>query len=130
MRVPPSLRNIYKELAEEIPGFKIPQHGYVSPLIPSPFLHLHPIPISWGYRSRNLRTVVVGVVLMDSDLTEWAKHGVLLLNTSLTVRAHEVSPHYHPFIIRPLHLDSRVSRIEHLTSPQSEVTRRWLELIL
>lgn len=27
----------------------------------------------------------------SSDLTEWAKHGVLLLNTSLTVRAHEVS---------------------------------------
>jgi hypothetical protein len=26
-----------------------------------------------------------------SDLTEWAKHGVLLLNTALTVRAHSVS---------------------------------------
>jgi uracil-DNA glycosylase len=30
-------------------------------------------------------------MLIYRDLTEWAKHGVLLLNTSLTVRAHEVS---------------------------------------
>ena len=44
--VPPSLKNIYKELQEDIKGFKIPSHG---------------------------------------DLTEWAKQGVLLLNTSLTV---------------------------------------------
>lgn len=29
IRVPPSLRNIYKELADEIPGFTIPKHGYV-----------------------------------------------------------------------------------------------------
>ena len=27
MRIPPSLRNIYKEMAEEIPGLKIPKHG-------------------------------------------------------------------------------------------------------
>jgi uracil DNA glycosylase len=33
----------------------------------------------------------LGVELILRDLTEWAKHGVLLLNTSLTVRAHEVS---------------------------------------
>lgn len=26
-------------------------------------------------------------------MTEWAKHGVLLLNTSLTVRAHEAGSH-------------------------------------
>ncbi|ORX41101.1 uracil-DNA glycosylase-like protein [Kockovaella imperatae] len=54
MRIPPSLRNIYKEMSEEIPGFVPPKHGY---------------------------------------LTEWAKHGVLLLNTSLTVRAHEAASH-------------------------------------
>src|SRR5690606_12987952 len=26
---PPSLKNIYKELSEDIPGFKIPNHGYL-----------------------------------------------------------------------------------------------------
>lgn len=49
---PPSLVNIYKELAQDISGFQIPPHGY---------------------------------------LVEWAKQGVLLLNTVLTVeqgRAH------------------------------------------
>lgn len=50
--LPPSLQNIYKELATDIPGFKIPQHG---------------------------------------DLSAWARQGVFLLNTVLTVqkgRAH------------------------------------------
>jgi hypothetical protein len=41
----------------------------------------------WGSRPGKL----LGVELIYRDLTEWAKHGVLLLNTSLTVRAHEVS---------------------------------------
>ncbi|WWC92190.1 uracil-DNA glycosylase [Kwoniella dendrophila CBS 6074] len=54
VRIPPSLRNMYKEMHDEIPEFVIPKHG---------------------------------------DLTEWAKHGVLLLNTSLTVRAHEAGSH-------------------------------------
>ncbi|RSH85182.1 uracil DNA glycosylase [Saitozyma podzolica] len=54
VRIPPSLRNIYKQMADDVPGFKIPTHG---------------------------------------DLSEWAKHGVLLLNTSLTVRAHEAASH-------------------------------------
>lgn len=52
--VPPSLLNIYKELAEDIAGFEPPGHG---------------------------------------DLTRWAQQGVLLLNTSLTVRAHEPASH-------------------------------------
>ncbi|MHA0034989.1 uracil-DNA glycosylase [Deinococcus sp. PESE-13] len=29
VRVPPSLRNIYKELTEDIPGFVAPKHGYL-----------------------------------------------------------------------------------------------------
>ncbi|WVN89639.1 uracil-DNA glycosylase [Cryptococcus depauperatus CBS 7841] len=33
------------------------------------------------------------IVPKHGDLTEWAKHGVLLLNTSLTVRAHEAGSH-------------------------------------
>ncbi len=52
--VPPSLRNMYKELANDIPGFKVPAHG---------------------------------------DLTAWADQGVLLLNATLTVRAHQAGSH-------------------------------------
>lgn len=51
---PPSLKNIYKELASEFEDFKIPNHG---------------------------------------DLTQWADQGVLLLNSTLTVRAHEPASH-------------------------------------
>jgi uracil-DNA glycosylase len=51
---PPSLKNIYKELADEFPDFKIPTHG---------------------------------------ELTSWAKQGVLLLNATLTVRAHTAGSH-------------------------------------
>lgn len=51
---PPSLKNIYKELADEFPDFSIPNHG---------------------------------------ELTSWAKQGVLLLNATLTVRAHTAGSH-------------------------------------
>ena len=30
VRVPPSLKNIYKELAKEYDDFEIPEHGYLS----------------------------------------------------------------------------------------------------
>jgi uracil-DNA glycosylase len=52
--VPPSLRNIYKELHSDISGFQIPVHG---------------------------------------NLMQWADRGVLLLNATLTVRAHEAGSH-------------------------------------
>ena len=52
--VPPSLINIYKELANDIPNFIPPEHGC---------------------------------------LTSWAQQGVLLLNTVLTVRAHQAHSH-------------------------------------
>ncbi|RZK40129.1 MAG: uracil-DNA glycosylase [Pedobacter sp.] len=52
--VPPSLKNMYKELSNEFPDFKIPSHG---------------------------------------NLTEWADQGVLLLNATLTVRAHTPGSH-------------------------------------
>ncbi len=51
--IPPSLRNIYKELESDL-GFEIPNNGY---------------------------------------LTKWASQGVFLLNTVLTVRAHEAASH-------------------------------------
>ncbi|MBC7460186.1 MAG: uracil-DNA glycosylase [Thermoleophilia bacterium] len=52
-RVPPSLRNLYRELESDL-GITPAEHG---------------------------------------DLTAWADRGVLLLNTSLTVRAHEAGSH-------------------------------------
>ncbi|MFC3198543.1 uracil-DNA glycosylase [Parapedobacter deserti] len=52
--VPPSLRNMYRELSTDIPGFRIPNHG---------------------------------------ELTAWADQGVLLLNATLTVRAHVAGSH-------------------------------------
>ena len=52
-RIPPSLRNIYKELSDDV-GCAIPVHG---------------------------------------DLTHWAKQGVLLLNTTLTVREGLAASH-------------------------------------
>lgn len=52
--IPPSLQNIYKELADDIEGFRIPAHGC---------------------------------------LKKWAQQGVLLLNTVLTVRAHQAHSH-------------------------------------
>lgn len=52
-KLPPSLQNIFKELAEDL-GVTQPPTG---------------------------------------DLTPWAKQGVLLLNTALTVRAHEAHSH-------------------------------------
>lgn len=53
VRIPPSLRNIHKELADDL-GIATPPHG---------------------------------------NLEAWARQGVLLLNTTLTVRAHEAASH-------------------------------------
>lgn len=52
--IPPSLKNIYKEIKNEYPDKEIPS---------------------------------------DGDLTRWAKQGVLLLNSILTVRAGEAASH-------------------------------------
>ncbi|GAA5875046.1 hypothetical protein JCM16303_004993 [Sporobolomyces ruberrimus] len=54
VKVPPSLRNIYKEIKEEYPSFAVPTHG---------------------------------------SLTSLARSGVLLLNTSLTVKPHQAGSH-------------------------------------
>lgn len=51
--IPPSLRNIYKELKEDL-GYDIPTHGF---------------------------------------LKKWADQGVLMLNSVLTVRAHQAGSH-------------------------------------
>lgn len=53
IKIPPSLRNIYKEINSDV-NFKIPEHGC---------------------------------------LTEWAKQGILLLNSALTVRHGEPGSH-------------------------------------
>jgi len=54
VRVPPSLRTIYKRLNNTVSGFTTPNHG---------------------------------------DLTSWAKQGVLLINTSLTVKPGQANSH-------------------------------------
>lgn len=54
VRPPPSLQNMYKELEQDIPGFKTPPHGY---------------------------------------LQSWADQGILMLNATLTVNAHEANSH-------------------------------------
>lgn len=54
IKIPPSLRNMYKELAQDIEGFTIPNHGY---------------------------------------LDTWAKQGVLMLNTVLTVEEGKAHSH-------------------------------------
>jgi uracil-DNA glycosylase len=53
-KIPPSLRNIYKELSSDIDDFVVPEHG---------------------------------------DLSAWAKQGVLLLNTALTVEQGNAHSH-------------------------------------
>lgn len=52
-KIPPSLKNIFKELKEDI-GLPIPQHG---------------------------------------NLDHWAQQGILMLNATLTVRAHKAGAH-------------------------------------
>ncbi|MEL6654764.1 MAG: uracil-DNA glycosylase, partial [Bacteroidota bacterium] len=54
IKPPPSLKNIYKELVTDIPGFQPPEHG---------------------------------------NLESWAKQGVLMLNSILTVRARTPASH-------------------------------------
>ena len=70
-RPPPSLVNIYKEMARTIPDFVIPKSGYVSPL---------------EMRQTNPN-------VLSSDLSPLAAQGVLWLNTALTVRAREAASH-------------------------------------
>jgi uracil-DNA glycosylase len=54
VRVPASLRNIFKELKSDLPDFRVPNNGY---------------------------------------LASWARQGILMLNTVLTVRAGAIGSH-------------------------------------
>lgn len=54
VKIPPSLRNIYKELVSDIEGFQMPKHG---------------------------------------NLTHWAKQGVLMINTVMTVDEANANSH-------------------------------------
>lgn len=72
---PPSLKNIYKELHDDV-GFTIPTHG---------------------------------------ELTDWAKQGVLLLNTVLTVRSG--SPNSHKGIGWEQFTDRVISEIDKKQTP-------------
>ena len=65
VRVPPSLQNIYKEIADDL-----------------------------GRPSSCATATVEGQQTgMSGDLTGWAKQGVLLLNATLTVEAHRAGSH-------------------------------------
>ena len=72
---PPSLKNIYKELHDDI-GFEIPSHG---------------------------------------ELTAWARQGVLLLNTVLTVR--EATPNSHKGMGWEIFTDRIISELDKKTTP-------------
>jgi len=66
---PPSLKNIFACLKKDYPEFTEPKSGYDQ--------------IIYSYRTR----------LIVRLLTPWADRGVLLLNTCLTVRAHNANSH-------------------------------------
>jgi len=90
--VPRSLRNIYKELSADIPGFTPPAHG---------------------------------------NLEAWARQGVLLLNTVLTVRPHEPNSHrargWEHFTDRIIaHLNARPTRIVFLLWGNAAQKKRGL----
>lgn len=50
---------------------------------------------TWGYDMKECESglPIVSDGYISSDLSSWARQGVLLLNTSLTVRAHEANSH-------------------------------------
>lgn len=75
VEIPPSLQNIYKELASDL-GITPPHHG---------------------------------------DLSTWAKQGVLLLNATLTVRAHQANSH--AAIGWQIFTDKIISLLNESTSP-------------
>ena len=68
--VPPSLQNIYKEIESDIMG-RIPR------------------PSGLGTSSLNARSLSK----RNNDLVRWCEQGVLLLNATLTVRAHNAGSH-------------------------------------
>lgn len=75
VKVPPSLRNIYKELNEDL-GVKIPNSGY---------------------------------------LKKWTEEGIMLLNTTLTVRAHQ--PMSHSKIGWEIFTDAVIKKINEREKP-------------
>ncbi len=90
--VPRSLRNIYRELAADIPGFIAPNHG---------------------------------------NLESWARQGMLLLNTVLTVRPHEPQSHrgrgWETFTDRIIaHLNRKSERVVFLLWGNSAHKKRSL----
>jgi uracil-DNA glycosylase len=73
---------MYKELENEYDDFKAPKHGLVGSL-----------ELRVRFEMAGLYDTFRSCYSFDRDLSSWAKQGVLLLNTSLTVRAHEANSH-------------------------------------
>lgn len=68
---PGSLKNIYKQIATDVPTFAAPTSGCVMKCLPR----------------------ITAKINIYRDLTPLAKEGVLWLNTCLTVRAHQANSH-------------------------------------
>ncbi|KAH0830326.1 uracil-DNA glycosylase-like protein, partial [Lanmaoa asiatica] len=92
-KLPGSLKNIYKQLANDIPTFSPPKTGLAHLFLPFPPSSLT-LP---GSRRHHI----------CRDPTPLAKAGVLWLNTRLTVRAHKANSHskkgWEPFTDAILH---------------------------
>ena len=68
VQIPPSLQNIYKEIVDDM-HVPYPNSGFLE---------------RWA-----------SIPLTSGNLTGWADQGVLLLNATLTVRAHQAGSHQH-----------------------------------
>lgn len=98
VKIPPSLRNIYKELKTEYPDFNVPTHGCVLLSFDlgvrslTPVLSSAPTLITCASSTPSLN-LPYPLTPSSSSLISLARSGVLLLNTSLTVRAHQAGSH-------------------------------------
>ncbi len=94
VKIPPSLRNIYKELASDLALGQDPYHepGQAMGLAFSVPQGVK-IPPSLRNIYKELASDLAVPVPQSGDLTPWAREGVLLLNTSLTVAAGKAASH-------------------------------------
>ncbi|MGH0146447.1 UNVERIFIED_CONTAM: hypothetical protein FKN15_008279 [Acipenser sinensis] len=110
---PPSLENMYTELAADIEGFEHPGHGDLTGWAKQVIITIchsevstrmsDPIVFATANSTavtclENMYTELAADIEGfehpgHGDLTGWAKQGVLLLNAVLTVRAHQANSH-------------------------------------
>lgn len=94
MPPPPSLKNVRRVSLEYSRRFKLERHHYrYTPRSSQNILTLNPRITGGAYPFYVHAQQLVIHVLTDRNLSAWATSGVLLLNTCLTVRAHEAGSH-------------------------------------